>query len=55
MHKLNPKEIDSLPPGTYGGNNLYLVIKGGSRAYMLRYSWQGRPRKWASARPAISS
>src|SRR4051794_3788929 len=46
-HKLNPKEIDRLPPGTYGdGNNLYLVVKGsGSRAYMLRYSWNGRPQK----------
>jgi integrase len=46
-HKLNPKEIESLPSGTYGdGNNLYLVVKGsGSRAYMLRYSWNGRPQK----------
>ncbi len=46
-HKLNPKEIESLLPGTYGdGNNLYLVVKGsGSRAYMLRYSWNGRPQK----------
>ena len=44
---LNPKEIESLLPGTYGdGNNLYLVVKGsGSRAYMLRYSWNGRPQK----------
>ena len=32
--KLNPKEIESLPPGTYGdGNNLYLVVKySGTRA-----------------------
>jgi integrase len=47
MGKLNPKQIDSLPPGTYGdGNNLYLAVKdGGTPAYMLRYSWQGRPEK----------
>jgi integrase len=46
-YKLNPKEIDSLPPGTHGdGNNLYLVVKdSGARAYMLRYYWQGRPEK----------
>jgi hypothetical protein len=46
-YKLNPKEIESLPPGTFGdGNNLYLVVKSsGSRAYMLRYSWNGRPQK----------
>jgi integrase len=46
-YKLNPKEIDSLPPGTHGdGNNLYLVVKDtGARAYMLRYYWQGRPQK----------
>jgi integrase len=46
-YKLNPKEIDSLPPGTHGdGNNLYLVVKDtGSRAYMLRFQWQGRPQK----------
>ncbi len=45
--KLNPKEIDSLSPGTYGdGNNLYLVVKPtGARSYMLRYQWQGRPQK----------
>src|SRR5258705_11482369 len=47
MGKLNPKEIDSLPPGTWGdGNNLYIVVKNtGSRAYLLRYQWQGRPPK----------
>ncbi|MFL6837224.1 MAG: tyrosine-type recombinase/integrase [Bradyrhizobium sp.] len=46
-YKLNPKKIESLSPGTYGdGNNLYLVVKGsGSRAYMFRYSWNGRPQK----------
>jgi integrase len=46
-HKLNPKEIASLPPGTHGdGNNLYLVVKAtGARSYMLRYVWQGRPQK----------
>jgi integrase len=46
-YKLNPKEIDSLPPGTYGdGNNLYLVVKDtGARAYTLRYCWQKRPQK----------
>jgi integrase len=45
--KLNPKEVDSLPPGTYGdGNNLYLVVKQtGARSYMLRYQWQSRPQK----------
>jgi hypothetical protein len=44
---LNPKEIDSLPPGTYGDfNNLYLVVKPtGARSYMLRYQWQGHPQK----------
>ena len=45
--KLNPKGIESLPPGTYGdGNNLYLVVKdSGTRAYLLRYQWHGRPQK----------
>jgi Arm DNA-binding domain len=47
MGKLNPKQIDSLSPGTHGdGNNLYVVVKeSGARAYMLRYYWQGRPQK----------
>jgi integrase len=47
MGKINPKQIDSLPPGTHGdGNNLYIVVKdSGARAYMLRYYWQGRPQK----------
>jgi integrase len=47
MGKLNPKEIEGLPPGTHGdGNNLYVVVKdSGARAYMLRYYWQGRPQK----------
>lgn len=46
-YRLNPKEIESLPPGTHGdGNNLYLVVKdSGARAYMLRYYWHGRPQK----------
>ena len=47
MGKLNPKEIESLQPGTHGdGNNLYVVVKdSGARSYMLRYFWQGRPQK----------
>jgi integrase len=47
MGKLNPKEIESLPPGTHGdGNNLYVVVKDtGARSYLLRYQWQGRPQK----------
>jgi integrase len=47
QYKLNPKAIDTLPPGTHGdGNNLYLVVKeSGSRAYLLRYQWCGRPQK----------
>ncbi len=46
-YRLNPKEIDALPPGTHGdGNNLYLVVKpSGARSYMLRYYWNGRPQK----------
>ena len=46
-YRLNPKEIDTLPPGTYGdGNNLYLIVKDtGTRAYALRYSWHKRPQK----------
>jgi integrase len=46
-HKLNPKAIDTLPPGTHGdGNNLYVVVKeSGARSYSLRYQWQGRPQK----------
>lgn len=45
--KLNPKEIDSLPPGTHSdGGNLYLIVKpSGSRSYALRYFWQGKPVK----------
>src|SRR6266436_89922 len=45
--RLNPKSIDSLPPGTHSdGNNLYLIVKpGGSRAYLMRYCWQGKPQK----------
>jgi integrase len=47
QYKLNPKSIDTLPPGTHGdGNNLYLVVKqSGARAYLLRYQWHGRPQK----------
>jgi integrase len=47
QYKLNPKAIDSLPPGTHGdGNNLYVVVKpSGARTYMLRYQWRGRPQK----------
>ena len=47
QYKLNPKAIDTLPPGTHGdGNNLYLVVKeSGARAYLLRYQWHGRPQK----------
>jgi Arm DNA-binding domain/Phage integrase family len=46
-YKLNPKQIDSLPPGTHSdGNNLYLVVKDtGARAYTVRYYWQGKPQK----------
>jgi integrase len=47
QYKLHPKTIDTLPPGTHGdGGNLYVVVKdGGSRSYMLRYQWLGRPQK----------
>lgn len=48
MGKLNPKEIDSLPPGTHGdGNNLYVVVvkDTGARSYLQRYFWQGRTQK----------
>jgi hypothetical protein len=47
MGTLNPKEIDTLLPGTWGdGNNLYLVVKNaGARSYLLRYRWRGRPQK----------
>jgi integrase len=47
QHKLNPKSIDTLPPGTHGdGNNLYVVVKeSGARTFALRYQWQGRPQK----------
>jgi hypothetical protein len=47
QYKLNPKAIDTLPPGTHGdGNNLYLVVKeSGARAYLLRYQRHGRPQK----------
>jgi integrase len=45
--KLNPREVDSLPPGTHSdGNNLYLIVKpSGARSYALRYFWQGKPQK----------
>jgi hypothetical protein len=47
VNRLNPKQIEALPTGTYGdGNNLYLVVKpSGSRSYTLRYSWNGRMQK----------
>ncbi|MFY9957966.1 Arm DNA-binding domain-containing protein [Bradyrhizobium sp.] len=47
MGKLNPKQIENLPPGTHGdGNNLYVVVKDtGARSYLLRYQWQGRSEK----------
>ena len=47
INRLNPKQIDTLPPGSHAdGNNLYLVVKpSGSRSYMLRYSWHGRMQK----------
>ena len=45
--KLNPKEIDRLPPGTHAdGNNLYLIVKPtGARSYALRYFWNKKPQK----------
>jgi integrase len=54
--KLNPKEIDSLPDGTHSdGNNLYLIVNGGSRSYALRYFWQGKSQKMGlgSARDVV--
>jgi len=47
VNRLNPKQIETLPAGTYGdGNNLYLVVKpSGSRSYTLRYSWHGQMQK----------
>lgn len=47
VNRLNPKQIETLPAGTYGdGNNLYLVVKpSGSRSYSLRYSWHGQMQK----------
>src|SRR5256885_1978882 len=47
MHRLNPKQIETLPAGQHSdGNNLYLVVKdSGARAFMMRYYWQGRPDK----------
>src|ERR1700722_21022760 len=47
VNRLNPKQIETLPAGTYGdGNNLYLIVKpSGSRSYTLRYSWNGRMQK----------
>jgi hypothetical protein len=42
VNRLNPKQIDTLPAGTYGdGNNLYLVVKpSGSRSYTLRCAYR---------------
>jgi integrase len=47
VNRLNSKQIETLPAGTYGdGNNLYLVVKpSGSRSYTLRYSWRGQMQK----------
>jgi hypothetical protein len=56
MGKLNPTQIYTLPPATYGdGNNFYLVVKkAGAWSYLLRKQWQGRPQKGPSCEVFIT-
>lgn len=45
--KLSARKVATAKPGKYGdGNNLYLVVsEGGSRKWILRFNWRGRPRE----------
>lgn len=44
--KLTVRQVDTLPEGFHSdGGNLYLRVKGGSRAWVYRYKEQGRVRE----------
>jgi Phage integrase central domain/Arm DNA-binding domain len=45
--KLKARKVETAKPGKYSdGGNLYLVVSGkGTRKWVLRFTWQGRPRE----------
>lgn len=45
--KLSARKVATAKPGKYGdGNNLYLIVsEAGSRKWILRFNWRGRPRE----------
>jgi integrase len=45
--QLNARKVETAKPGKYGdGANLYLVIsKTGSRKWVLRFTWRGKPKE----------
>src|SRR5689334_8793692 len=45
--KLSARKVATAKAGKYGdGNNLYLIVaEGGSRKWILRFNWRGRPRE----------
>lgn len=45
--KLSARKVATAKPGKYAdGNNLYLIVaEGGSRKWILRFNWHGRPRE----------
>ncbi len=46
LDKLSPRQVDTLPEGFHSdGGNLYLRVKGGSRAWVYRFKDKGRVRE----------
>ena len=47
--RLTARKVTTAKAGKYSdGNNLYLVVsQSGSRKWVLRFTWRGKPRKWA--------
>jgi integrase len=44
---LNARKVETAKPGKYGdGGNLYLIVSSkGSRKWVLRFTWRGRPKE----------
>lgn len=52
--KLTVRQVDTLPEGFHSdGGNLYLRVKGGSRAWVYRYKEQGRVREMGLGSTAV--
>src|ERR1700691_3214696 len=49
---LNARKVETAKPGKYGdGANLYLVVsKTGSRKWVLRFTWRGKPKEMGLGR-----